>query len=418
MWRISSETLRKFKFFLFLSIFYLYPGGGEHSVRTEIAVIFGAVLLLLFNFRRIRIAVDSRYMVSFFLLFLIFINIRFVLNQTSLSSYIREYTEVFRLLVLMVFSLAAFKTDFKVFKWFIYFSFFYIFLDFTAVIAEVFFRDSALAQFVIQNYHSKKLARYGEYVKGLTTHSGLHGMIIMLLFIFHYCILPYFKKGIRHLCIIICALEIFIVFISGSRTHIASVVFFIALQVFLSFFLRKKDRKNIHYYFLAIAASILFFIIINYSEYFIRLFFFINNIQHHDTKGLGGRTDIWQSMLHHLFQKPYLIFIGWGKTYISGAKKSFFTDNDYLAALIIYGIIILSIFIFILLNFLLNILARWHRTNVIERTIFYIIIVSLLSSIASQGFFTFHWQLFILLMYRFYIASKRGEISEQKITTI
>ncbi len=418
MWRVSSETIRKFKFFLFLSIFYLYPGGGENSVRAQIAVIFGAILLLLFNFKKIRIASDSAYMVSFFILFLIFINIRFVLNQTSLSSYIREYTEVFRLLVLMIFSLAAFKADFKVFKWFIYFSFFYIFLDFTAVIVEVFFRDSALAQFVIQNYQSARLASHQEYVKGLTTHSGLHGIIIMLLFIFHYSILPYTRKRTRFYCIIACSLEGLITLISGSRTHMASIVFFIALQVFLSFFLRKKDRKSIHYYFLAIVTTILVFITINYRDYFIRLFYFISNIEQQDTEGLGGRTDIWENMIHYLFQKPYLIFIGWGKTYISGATGGFFTDNDYLAALVIYGVIILAVFLFILFNFLLKILTKWQHTNVIDRTVFYMIVVSLLSAISSTGFFTFHWQLFMLLIYRFYIASKREEITEQKMGMI
>ncbi len=415
---ISKDTIDKIRWILFLSIFYLFPVGD--NFRIYVVTLFISTIILLFNFKKIRFETDTTYMFLFFMYLLLAHHIRLLFRgDMLLEFYIREYTEVFRAFLFMVFSMCFFKFDFKIFKVFIWFTIFYVFLDFIAVIFEMFYKGTAIADFIITNYQSTHHARFSHYIKGLSTHGGLHGMIMNLLFIVHFLIMPYCKnnKKLFYLLGLACLIEVLIVLLCGSRTHVVSLVFFVVLFLIMDLiFERKRKKANYKLLFILLVGSV--FAVMYYGEYFMKLYYLFTNIQEGDTKGLGGRDGIWEGRLNIALSMPWNLFLGWGKTYFLTQKGTFFTDNDYLAFVLAYGVLPMIVLIFITFKYLVYAIYNWKQIFIMKKMFFYIILTTLVMSVASQGFYTFHWQLFMLILFRFYILEERGEITEEKLRNI
>ncbi|APD05851.1 hypothetical protein UJ101_00299 [Flavobacteriaceae bacterium UJ101] len=415
---ISKNTIDKIRWILFLSIFYLFPVGD--NFRIYVVTLFVSTIILLFNFRKIRFEIDTTYTFIFFMYLLLAHHIRLLFRGDMLMEfYIREYTEVFRALLFLVFSMCFFKFDFKIFKIFIWFTAIYVFLDFVAVIFEMFYKGTAIGQFIINNYQSTAHARFSHYVKGLSTHGGLHGMIMNVLFIVHFMIMPYCKKNkkLYYLLGLACLMEVLIILLSGSRTHVVSLVFFVIAFLIMDLIFEKK-RKKANYKLLFILLIGSTFAVIYYDEYFIKLYYLFTNIEEGNTKGLGGRDAIWLGKLNKALSVPWNLFLGWGKTYFLTQTGTFFTDSDYLAFLLAYGIIPLILFTALVLKYIAYSIYNWKNIFLMKKIFFYIILTTLVMSIASQGFYTFHWQMFMLIIFRFYVLEERGGITEEKLKQI
>ncbi|MFV0238219.1 MAG: O-antigen ligase family protein [Flavobacteriales bacterium] len=294
-----------------------------------------------------------------------------------------------------------------------------MFLDFVVTIGELQFNNNVVIQFIIDNYHSERHAIAGQYIKGFTPMGALHALIMNMFFIVHFTLLPYVKRKI--LFMIPCFLEIFIVLTSGSRTHILGLVFFVIVFVIVSLFRRSRKTMNgrtlqMLVIFISILAGI--YIVINYSEYFFKLNYLIDNIESGDSKGFGGRKDIWEVMVKYLLKMPFFVFIGWGKTYMLVTFSTFFTDNDYLAIIISYGLIALIVLLTIIGSFIYKATLKIATIKPLEEIIYFICIQTLLISFASSGFYMFYWQVFILLLLKFLIEEKKGHINYDKLKTI
>ncbi len=415
---ISKDTVDKIRWILFLSIFYLFPVGD--NFRIYVVTLFFSIIVLLFNFKKIRFEIDTTYMFLFFMYLLLVHHIRLLFRgDMLLEFYIREYTEVFRALLFFMFSMCFFKFDFKIFRIFIWFTVIYVFLDFIAVIFEMFYKGTAIANFIIQNYQSTAHARFSHYVKGLSTHGGLHGMIMNILFIVHFLIMPYCKnnKKLFYLLGVACLIEVIIILLCGSRTHVVSLVFFVVLFLIMDLiFERKRKKANYKLLFILLVGSI--FTVMYYDEYFIKLYYLFTNIEEANTRGLGGRDAIWQGKFNQALSMPWNLFLGWGKTYFLTQKGTFFTDSDYLAFLLAYGILPMIVLFFLTFKYFIYAMYNWKQIFIMKRIFFHIILTTLVMSIASQGFYTFHWQLFMLILFRFYMLEERGGITEEKLRKI
>ncbi len=398
------------KFALFLSVFLFFPSGNYFR---EYVLVLNLVALaaLIQPGKEIKLLSITKILLAFILLLLLFINIRFLMFDTirTVNFYFREYTEIFRFSTIFILLLSNLNYDKEKFSILIKLLIVYVILNSFVSIIEFNNRSSTffLYSFLKELYQNDNHEDLILYTMGINSTGATNGLFNNIIYIIFFILFQREQRAIKNiLYIIVCGITFYIVMISGSRANIVGLIFFNALYIGMTLFFKQKLKivTIIGVIFGALFISILIGTAAPQTIKLLMLFDSDVGI----SKGLDAREEIWRYYIRGAFEHPIGVIIGWGKTLFLSTKGSFFTDNEYLAIFLMYGLPYTIIYLYILISFCISTLKKWSKgINLYRIIMFYVIITFMVISYATLGINSIHFYVVLILLYKFNLYSEQ-----------
>lgn len=391
-------------FALFLSVFLFFPSGNYFREYVLLLNLVAFVALIQPG-KEIKLSLITKILLAFILLLLLFINIRFLMFDTirTINFYFREYTELFRFSTIFILLLSNLNYDKEKFYILIRLLIVYVILNSFVSIIEFNNRSSSFFLYTFlkelyQNDNHEDLVLYTMGINSTGATNGLFNNIIYIIFFILFQQEKNNKKSILY--ILVCIMAFYVVMITGSRANIVGLIFFNVLYVGMTFFFKQRLKKTT---ILGIVIAILFisFLMETAAPQMIKLLMLFDS-DVGISKGLEGREEIWGYYIRGALEYPIGIIIGWGKVLFLSTEGVFFTDNDYLAIFLMYGLPYTILYLVLLIKFCITTLINWNKQNNLYRIImFYIVITFMVISYATLGINSIHFYVFSILLYKF-----------------
>ncbi|MFV0530338.1 MAG: hypothetical protein ACK5MD_02745 [Flavobacteriales bacterium] len=240
------------------------------------------------------------------------------------------------------------------------------------------------------------------YNMGISTTGALNGLILNII---HIIFLNLFnieknrKKSILYFIVMLASAMG--VLTSGSRSNMIGL--FVSNIVFLSvnqFFLKEKIKSSLYFFYFLGVVGLIYLIsnIHNAGLIKLGLLFEDGGV----SKGLEGREIFWNHYVATAEDYLLGIFIGWGKTFfIFEGNEFFFTDNDYLALILMFGVIPAFIYVTVLVFICVKAFLNKEKLSIYKRIQVYIICTFLVVSYATVGLNEIRFYVFIVIFYKF-----------------
>lgn len=408
---ISFNNRENIGFTLFLIIFLFFPNGNYFREYVLILNIV-APLTLLLSKKPINLLPITKVLIIFVLLLVLFINIRFLIfnNIRTVNFYIREHTEIFRFSTILILLLSNLNYDKKKFKILLKILIVYVILNTFVSFIEFNNRSSTffLYTFLRDLYQNKNHSDLILYTMGINSTGATNGLLNNIIYIIFFILFQQEKKTTKSiLYILICVMSFYVVMITGSRANIVGLIFFNALYVSMTLFFKQK-LKRITLIGIFLAVLLISILMEAAAPQMIKLLMLFDT-DVGISKGLEGREEIWGYYIRGALAYPIGLIIGWGKVLFLSTAGVFFTDNDYLAILLMYGLPYTILYVGILIGFCIKTLLNWNRgINLYHMMMFYIIMIFMVISYATLGINSIHFYVFLILLYKFNLYSEQN----------
>ncbi len=399
-------------FALFLSVFLFFPS-GNYFREYVLSLNLVALVALIQPGKEIKLLSITKILLAFILLLLLFINIRFLMFDTirTVNFYFREYTEIFRFSTIFILLLSNLNYDKEKFSILIKLLIVYVILNSFVSIIEFNNRSSTffLYSFLKELYQNDNHEDLILYTMGINSTGATNGLLNNIIYIIFFILSQAEKRAARSFFyMVICSVAFYIVFISGSRANIVGLIFFNALYILMTLFFKQK-LKRITLIYIILGVFLVLFLMGTSAPQMVKLLMLFNE-DVGISKGLESREEIWGYYIRGAFEYPIGVIIGWGKVLFLSTEGGFFTDNDYLAIILMYGLPYTILYLILLIKFCVTTLIKWNKgINLYRIMMFYIIITFMVISYATLGINSIHFYVFLILLYKFSL------FSEQKI---
>jgi len=403
----NSTTIKtNYNFIAFIALVFLLPSRDDWYRWYTLALVVGPLIFLLVGYKS-RFNSLAKWVVGW-LFFFILSNVIKLIFLPAPFNMAKEYTEFFRILILLPVLLIKDKYFTKKnFAAIIKFIFFYLIIDSFITFTEIGIIkiNSPILINIKKIYHSENQLGLGYLAKGLSSHGAEHGIIMNFILILLLICIKYFKNKstIYYISIVLC---LFNLVACGSKTSMLGFAFIFAVFIFM---LVLKENLKIPFSYLLIILLLIFGIIwaLN-SGKFIRLKLLLSV----GTSGTSyvSRLSNWGYFFNIMERYLYLFPFGWGKSiFIIDNNKTFYTDNEYFTILIIHGIVVLLCILTIMWKYITRCFIYWNRINIYHKFLFFLLLDYLFIGYASVSFSSPTILALLCIVYKFAIAKDAEE---------
>lgn len=391
-------------FVLFLMFFLLFPSAGYFRIYI-IALNFACIFFLFDYSKPIQLNRPFFWVFCFMIFLVAAINFRHIfMRGFKTGNYIREFTELLRFSIVCFVLLSNLKFNEEKFRLFIKVLLVFMVLNSYVMYFEFFNRGSSNIIYTTLRtmYQAARHSDMVLYNMGISTTGALNGLILNII---HIIFLNLFnieknrKKSILYFIVMLASAMG--VLTSGSRSNMIGL--FVSNIVFLSvnqFFLKEKIKSSLYFFYFLGVVGLIYLIsnIHNAGLIKLGLLFEDGGV----SKGLEGREIFWNHYVATAEDYLLGIFIGWGKTFfIFEGNEFFFTDNDYLALILMFGVIPAFIYVTVLVFICVKAFLNKEKLSIYKRIQVYIICTFLVVSYATVGLNEIRFYVFIVIFYKF-----------------